>query len=191
MITNSWRNDWQNMKRFVKTSSTQNSPVQESEYLTEKTKRIRQTVKGTFGKMWNGLLKVHNTTSKFSTNYPKKPVLYCRKMWIWKEIALKKNAHFTRMLEEIWKKGLEIHKQTTSKKTSSNHGDSQIHLCSAVCCCLPAWLSYLLGLKVRSITKHRPDLLYASLLHTSALFSAHCAHCSRTNLKGVSKVIPV
>ena len=47
------------MKSFVKTSSTQNSPVQESEYLTEKTKRIRQTVKGTFGKMWNGLLKVH------------------------------------------------------------------------------------------------------------------------------------
>ena len=126
-------------------------------------------------------VKPSQTTSKFSTNHPKKLVLYCKRMWIWKEIALEENAHFKRTFGELWKKCLEIHKQTTSKKNSSNHGDSPV-LC---CLLLPACLSYLLGLKVRSITKHRPDLLYASLLHTSALFSAHC---SRKNLMGVTKL---
>jgi len=94
---------------------------------------------------------------------------------------------------EKYEKSVEIHKQTTSKQEKTR----QIMAIRKFTCallsaaaCLPG-LSYLLGLKVRSITKHRPDLLYASLLHTSALFTAQCAHCSRTNLKGVSKINPV
>lgn len=49
-----------------------NSPVLESEYLTERTKRIRQTVKGTFGKMWKGLLKVHKLQVNSAQIKPKK-----------------------------------------------------------------------------------------------------------------------
>jgi len=67
---------------------------------------------------------------------------------------------------------------------------------SPVLCWLSAaadCLSCLLGFK-STFFEQNTGLTYStqpSLLHTSALFSAHCAHCSRTNLKGVSKVISV
>ena len=121
-------------------------------------------------------VKSSQTTSKFSTNYPKKPVLYCRKMWIWKEIALKKNAHFTRMLGEIWKKGLEIHKQTTSKKKlvkSWRFANSPVLCCMLLPACLPK-----LPTRLESTFYNKTQAWPTLCLTTTYIGSFQCTLCT-------------
>lgn len=127
------------MKMFVK--SSQAKQTRQITIIQRKKVNIWQKNSKNPSKSWRNVCRNAENYRKSNKKLVKQPITSVGKCGLEKKArnSLRRKTHIWKDVWRNTKKGLEIHKTNHKrKKLVKSWRDSQIHLCSAVCCCLPA-----------------------------------------------------